>query len=158
MVNRKTKLNIAQALLMVCMVVFIIIMISSNSAGTVPVSEMDETIKTMEGINELLKKDDMAVSRAFGYIPSEYLYYKSNDIMDVRELFIAKAADDDEMEQIESAVRSRLDTQIENFTGYGTDQLEKLENAILMKKGSYYFYAVGDEALLWQSAFLKLVG
>ena len=156
--SRKTKLNIALILIIVCLALFIIIMISRSSSGNTPVSEVKEAVSSLAGINELQEKDDTAAARSFGFVPSEYIYYKSNNIMDVRELFIAKASDYDEMEQIKSSVRSRLDIQIENFTGYGTNQLDMLENAVTVEKGDYYFYAVGDEAGEWQSAFLKAAG
>lgn len=156
--NRKTILNIAEGVLMVCLLIFIITAVSRNSSGNAPFSSVKEEMSRLCTAAGLLEKDDRAVKSSFDYVPSEYIYYKSNDIMDVRELFIAKAADDDEMDRIIEAAAHRLAVQIENFTGYGTNQLEKLEHAILMQKGKYYFYAVGDEADEWQSNFIKLAG
>ena len=155
--NRKTILNIAQSALVVCMIIFIIVMISRNSSVYVPMSDIDEAMRKATGISELMNKDDPAVKNAFGFVPSEYIYYRSDDIMDVRELFIARAADDNEMQQIQEAVRARISTQTENFTGYGTYQLAMIEQAIQIQKGDYYFYAVSDESDEWQQLFQDLI-
>ena len=156
--NRKLKLNIAEGILMICLLIFIITVLTRNTSGNIPMSLIDQEMSSLNGVTDLIRKDDRAASSSFGFVPSDYIYYKSNDIMDVRELFIAKAADDDEMDRLTEAAAGRLAVQIDNFTGYGTNQLEKLEHAILMQKGDYYFYAVGDEADDWQSHFLRLAG
>ncbi len=158
MLNRKNILNIIEAVVLAALVIFIVVMLTSNSSKDVSMDKIKETMSVQEGISELVEKDSSGTNSAFGMIPSEYLYYASNAIMDVRELFIAKTSNDEEMELIENAVASRLQTQIENFTGYGADQVALLEQAIYGQKGDYYFYAVGENAQEWQDAFYKLVG
>ncbi len=158
MLNRKNILNIIEAVVLAALVIFIVVMLTSNSSKDVSIDKIKETMSVQEGISELVEKDSSGTNSAFGMIPSEYLYYASNAIMDVRELFIAKTSNDEEMELIENAVASRLQTQIENFTGYGADQVALLEQAIYGQKGDYYFYAVGENAQEWQDAFYKLVG
>ena len=156
--NRKLILNAAEGLVLVGLIIFIISMLSSGSSKNLPITQIQTEMLQQEGMADLVQKDDSAVNSAFGIIPSEYIYYKTDDIMDVRELFLAKAADDDEMEEIENAVSDHLNTQIDNFTGYGTNQIDLLEHAVSQKKGDYYFFAVGENAEQWQEAFLKLVG
>ncbi len=158
MLNRKNILNIIEAIVLAILVIFIVVMLTSNSSKDIAMDKIKETMSAQTGISELIEKDSAGTNTAFGMIPSEYLYYASNAIMDVRELFVAKTSDDEEMEQIENAVAGRLQTQIENFTGYGADQVALLEQAVYGQKGDYYFYAVGENAQEWQEAFYKLIG
>ena len=155
--GRKRFLAVVQGVIILGFLAFIIIMVSARSSKNVPMDQIENVMSSQQGISELVKKDDRAVSYFFGVCPDQCLYYKSDNIMDVRELFIVKTSDAAEMEMAAQAAASRLERQIENFTGYGTDQLEKLQHAITMQKGDYYFYAVGDEADEWQEAFLKIL-
>lgn len=158
MLNKKNILNIIESIVLGILVIFIVVMLTSNSSKDISMDKIKETMYAQAGISELIEKDAAGTNTAFGMIPSEYLYYASNAIMDVRELFVAKTSDDEEMEQIENAVAGRLQTQIENFTGYGADQVALLEQAVYGQKGDYYFYAVGENAQEWQEAFYKLIG
>ena len=58
---------------------------------------------------------------------------------------------------LEDAVDKRLEDQKRNFHGYGTDQEELLRNAIIMERGSYFFYAVSDQAEQWEEVFLSCI-
>ena len=157
MTDRKTILNIIEFLILAGLVVFIISVLSSGSSADVPVSQIRDHMLLQAGTEDMIPKDDAGTSSILGIIPSDYMYYRTDEIMDVRELFIAKTGDADEMDSIESALMSHLDKQIDNFTGYGTNQLDLLEHAVYMKKGDYYFFAVGEQAEEWQSAFLSQV-
>ncbi len=156
--NRKNILNIIEAVILAALIIFIVVMLTSNSSKDVSMDEIKAALSTQTGVSELIEKDSSGTNTAFGMVPLEYLYYASNEIMDVRELLVVKTSDDDEMEQIESAVASHLQTQIDNFTGYGAEQVDLLEHAIYGQKGDYYFYAVGANAQEWQDAFYKLIG
>ena len=140
------------------LLVFIILMLTSGSSKDVPVSEIRERMLAQEGTADMIQKDDAGTSSVLGMIPSDYMYLRTDQIMDVRELFIAREPDADKMDNIESALNAHLEKQIENFTGYGTNQLDLLEHAVYIRKGDYCFFAVGEQAEEWQSAFLKLIG
>ena len=158
MLNRKNILNIIEAVVLAVLVIFIVVMLTSNSSKDISMDKIKENMSAQTDVAELIEKDSAGTNTVFGMVPSEYLYYASNAIMDVRELFIAKTSDDDEMEQIENAVTMRIETQIDNFTGYGAEQVDMLEHAVYGQKGDYYFYAVGENAQEWQDAFYKLIG
>ena len=158
MIRRKTILNIAEILVLAGLMIFIIAMLSSGSSKSIPVSEIRDNMAAQAGITDMILKDDAGTGSVLGIVPSDYIYYRTDEIMDVRELFIARIPDEDEMDRTESALMAHLDKQIENFTGYGTNQLDLLEHAVYTRKGDYCFFAVGEQAEEWQSAFLKLVG
>ena len=155
--DRKRFLSVIQGAVTAAFLVFIIAMVSASFSKDVPISQIESTMDQQPGISELMKKNNRDVNYFFGISPSQCVYYKSDNIMDVRELFIVKTSDADEMELALDAAAERLERQTENFTGYGTDQLEKLQHAITIQKGDYLFYGVGDEADEWLEAFQKLL-
>lgn len=66
--------------------------------------------------------------------------------MDVRELMIIKAQNQDQIDTIETAVENRVSRQLESFSGYGAQQCALLEDYVFKIKGNYVFYAVGEDA------------
>lgn len=150
----KRILNIAEILVLAGITVFVILVLRQGVFHEVSMEQIRIQMEQQPGIKELSIKDDALTRSCFELIPSSYIYYKSDDIMDVRELLIAKALDDAEMDTLQEAVQKRLDRQIDIFSGYGTNQLDLLQHAVVMQRGNYCFYAVGDEAQQWQEAFL----
>ena len=43
------------------------------------------------------------------------------------------------------------------FRSYGVNQKDLLEEATLLRRGDYLFYAVGEAADAWQDAFLACI-
>ena len=73
--------------------------------------------------------------------------------MDVTELLIIKLKSNDQASSVESAVRKRLDSQIQNFTNYGTNQLQLLESSVIKVSGNYFFYVVSENAVQLKDIF-----
>ena len=157
MTGRKTLLNIIEGLVLAGLLIFIISMLSAGSSKDIPIPEVRDKMMAQADTSDMIPKDDAGTDSVLGLVPSDYMYYRTDEIMDVRELFIARTSDEDEMDRIESAIKSHLDKQIDNFTGYGAGQLDLLEHAVYMRKGDYCFFAVGEKAEEWQSAFLNLI-
>ncbi|MCF0228442.1 MAG: DUF4358 domain-containing protein [Parasporobacterium sp.] len=158
MQKKKQKLNIAEGAVLLGIVIFIICIMSANSSADVPISVIEQKMTEQEGLSDMFRQDAASVKSVYGIVPSEFMYYKTDAVMDVRELFIARASGADEMDAIESAAAEHISGQIDAFTGYGPDQVALLEHSVSMKKGDYFFLAVGDHAEQWQEAFIKLIG
>ena len=58
---------------------------------------------------------------------------------------------------LEDAVRGRIENQLTVFRSYGTNQKALLDAAIVLRRGHYLFYAVGENAEAWEKAFLASV-
>ena len=155
--NINIFLNGLEFLIIAGFIVFIIIMMTENNTKDIPIEQIQAALEQEESVQALSLKDRDAVVKIWGREPSEYIYYKVDEIMDVQELFIVKAADEEELSWVREAVAEELEKQINNFTGYGTDQLELLQKAVTKEKGNYYFYAVGEDAARWEEIFLGLI-
>ena len=61
------------------------------------------------------------------------------------------------LDRLEEAVQARLEAQLDVFRGYGVDQAQLLEDAAVLRRGSYLFYAVDANADQWEDAFLSCI-
>ena len=110
---------------------------------------MEAAFITSGDLDEMQKSDNLTVKKIFGLNASEYdgiFFYKGNGIMDVCELLVVKLKDDGQADDVEQAIRDRLDGQIQNFTNYGTDQIDLLKSSEIKIVGNYCFYAVSQKA------------
>ena len=85
-----------------------------------------------------------------------WLMYGAEAVMDVSELMVAKA-DEATLDRLEEAVQARLEAQLDVFRGYGVDQAQLLEDAAVLRRGSYLFYAVDAYADQWEDVFLSCI-
>ena len=152
-----TPLNVAQFLCVAGLLVFIIVTLSSGCTRDISISDIKQNVSGFENINELNESEPSEILKIFGTSFENCVYYKASDIMDVRELLIIKTSSDEEMEAAEKAIDLRLNTQLDNFEGYGAEQVFLLNQSICEKCGQYIFYAVGNEAQSWRNSFLKLI-
>ena len=103
------------------------------------------------------KSDDLTVKKVFGINAGDYegvVYYKGEGIMDVNELLIVKLKSVSQASDVKKAAQNRLDEQIKNFTNYGTDQIDLLNQGVVVSRGNYVFYTVSENSDKLKSAFV----
>lgn len=150
-----------QLAITVALCIFIFSVVRSNSAKDVDRDTIAAAMQTeATGIDQLQNGSTQDIRRYLHIDPSTcdwVIYYKGNGIMDVSELVIVKAASSEALSEAESGIQARLSGQIISFTGYGTNQLELLEQAVCRRIGNYYFYGVSENINQWEEVFLNLV-
>ena len=82
------------------------------------------------------------------------LYY-TKETMGVEELLLVRADTEEAIESAEAAIRERRQIQMDNFDGYGTEQMNLLQNSIIRTKGNYILFVVSPEAEAVEKAFMK---
>ena len=85
------------------------------------------------------------------------MLYIPNDVMSVNEVLVVKVKDESQIEDIEKAVQTRLDTQKKSFEGYGVEQTKLLRSAVVESKGSYTILVVSKDADKIDEAFRKSI-
>ena len=106
------------------------------------------------------KSNSMMIKKVFGLNDGEYegaIYYKGDGAMDVSELLIIKLKSNDQSAVVEAAIRERLDSQIQSFTNYGTNQIQLLESSEIEIIGNYCFYAVSENAAQLKKIFMDSI-
>ena len=150
----------AKVALIILLVVYVHLVLGANTAKDVPFDWIALRVSADSSLSTLQQGDANTFRERFGMDPDGcegWLLYASDDLMDVSELLIVKAADAGVRERIEAAASARLDTQKESFRNYGTNQYELLQHAILWQRGSYLFYGVSDSIERWEDTFLACI-
>lgn len=74
------------------------------------------------------------------------------------ETAVFKAKDENGVEAVQKSISSRIEQRKKDFDGYNPDELQKIENCLLLKKGNYILFVVSDnntEAETIFSSFFK---
>lgn len=102
--------------------------------------------------------DANMVQKLYGVDINEFegatLYYPVSN-MDADELFIVKLKDPSQQETVRNAMQSRLNTQLDNFDGYGDEQTAMLNASHIYVSGNYAIFISGNNADDGLAAFKK---
>lgn len=145
--------------LLAALIAYAVLVVGANSARNVDFSVIRSAIAAAPGVSGLNALDENGFQERMDASPApceDWLMFGSDDIMDVSEVMVAKgnaAALDD----LESAVQRRLEAQLAVFRSYGVNQKDLLEDARVLRRGDYLFYAVGESADRWEDAFLACI-
>ena len=85
----------------------------------------------------------------------EITLYYTNETMGVNELLLVKTKDENEAEAVEKAAEQRKKTQLDNFEGYGAEQVKLLDASIIKTKGTYVLFVISPKAETVEKAFTK---
>ena len=146
----KEKIGLIKIILIFCILVFMgymLMNVQSNSKTSI--AEVESKINSEKILGTMKKSNSMMIKKVFGLNDGEYegaIYYKGDGAMDVSELLIIKLKSNDQSAVVEAAIRERLDSQIQSFTNYGTNQIQLLESSEIEIIGNYCFYAVSENA------------
>lgn len=143
--------------LIVCIVLFVAWMLmSGESESDADVGAVEAAVASV-GLGSMKKSDDLTVKKVFGINAGDYegvVYYKGEGILDVNELLIVKLKSVSQASDVKKAAQNRLDEQIKNFTNYGTDQIDLLNQGVVVSRGNYVFYTVSENSDKLKSAFV----
>lgn len=145
--------------LLAALLVYGFLVVGANSARDVDFAVIAQRMAHVNGLDHLDSLDENAFQDRLGASPEGcegWLMYGAEAVMDVSELMVAKA-DEATLDRLEEAVQARLEAQLDVFRGYGVDQAQLLEDAAVLRRGSYLFYAVDANADQWEDAFLSCI-
>lgn len=155
----KKKMYLIKTILIGCIVLFMAYMLMNVQPNSnADIVEIENKITSEGNLGTMTKKDSMMIKKVFGLNDAEFegaIYYKGEGAMDVTELLIIKLKSNAQSVAVEAAIRDRLDSQIQSFTNYGTNQLQLLENSEIKVVGNYCFYVVSENAVQFKEIFLN---
>lgn len=88
---------------------------------------------------------------------ADWALWTSEDNMAVEELLLAECVSEAQAEQVREALEARRSTQIQNFEGYGPEQVRLLEDSIVEVRGVYVLFVVSEQAREVKDAFLSVL-
>ncbi|MCU9808618.1 DUF4358 domain-containing protein [Paraclostridium sp. AKS46] len=98
--------------------------------------------------------------KIFGLNSSEFedfSIYIPKSTMDVEEMLVIKVKDKGQIQGIEDAIDSRVNKQIESFSGYGPKQVALLQDYEVKDKGNFVFYVVSKDLDKLTDAFKESI-
>lgn len=104
----------------------------------------------------LILRDNSFFKKTFGVSADEFesfVYYSSDDVMDVNELLIVKFDKNRAAQELKEKIENYVSENIEIFEGYAPEQGELLKNYILETNANTLFFFVGGESEAAQDAF-----
>ncbi len=143
--------------LVVLLLVFVIMDLLNDPISGAEIETVAENVVKAAELQEMERAEARMVKRFYGLNPKDYegtVLYAPIDNMDAHELFLVKLNDVSQMKSVRDAIEERLDTQLKSFEGYGVEQTELLKKHVLVEKGNYILYVVGEHAGEAQKAFL----
>lgn len=119
-------------------------------------SQIKSDIQKSGKLEKMEKGSAKSLKRFFGLSSSDvdsFVLYTPQSTMDVDEMLIVKLKDQSQANTIEDVIDSRVNKQIESFSGYGPKQVALLQDYEVKAKGKYVFYCVSPNAASLKTAF-----
>ena len=119
--------------------------------------EQAEQAMDLTGMRQV---DAQLLRRLYGLNGGElagWALWTSEDNMAVEELLLAECVSEAQAEQVREALEARRSTQIQNFEGYGPEQVRLLEDSIMEVRGVYVLFVVSEQAREVKDAFLSVL-
>ena len=122
--------------------------------------DIENDISSKISLDKMEKGNSKTLKRYYGLNSSDldkFILYTPKSTMDVDELLIIKVKDESQIQSIQDVIDSRVNKQIESFSGYGPKQCELLENYEMKVKGKYIFFAVSEDAQEMKEIFKESI-
>ena len=123
-------------------------------------SVLREQAEQAMDLTGMRQADAQLLRRLYGLNGGElagWALWTSEDNMAVEELLLAECVSEAQAEQVREALEARRSTQIQNFEGYGPEQVRLLEDSIMEVRGVYVLFVVSEQAREVKDAFLSVL-
>lgn len=126
----------------------------------ITVKEIEDSMINEVKFEKMEKGDSKSLKRFYGLNANDYegvILYTPESTMDVNEMLIVKVKDKSQIESLQDSIDSRINYQLQSFSGYGPEQCALVENYELKTKGSFVFFAVSENAEDLKEAFMDSI-
>ena len=153
-----TVLRNIRAGMVIILLIYIGLIFQSKGDSDTPFADVQKAIVDAADDKNMTLAGTQEIKRFYGINPKDYeditLYY-TNETMGVNELLLVKTKDENETEAVEKAAEQRKKTQLDNFEGYGAEQVKLLDASIIKTKGTYVLFVISTKAETVEKAFTK---
>ena len=131
---------------------------SHGSQSRADFSQVSEAVIVAADLSGMTEGDNQMVRRLYGLDPADYdgvtLYYPSSN-MGAEEILVVKLSDLSQQEAVETAMRNRIQSQMDVFEGYAPEQYATLEQGVVEVQGNYLLLVVAKDTAPVRQAFLN---
>ena len=154
--TRDRSTLIFNSLLILLLVAFLALVYSRANAKEVSLTDLEASYAKAGLTEQMVRGDERDIVQFLGIDPASYedaLYYRGTEALSVDEFLVVKTRSKDDLPPIQDAVEERISSQTTAFEGYGPEQVKRLGNAIVIKRGSYLFYCVAEDPEAYEEVF-----
>lgn len=140
------------------LLIFVILDMVNDPVSSAKIETVAENVVKAAEFQGMEAAEARMVKRFYGLNPKDYegaVLYAPIDNMDAHEMLLVKLKDSSQKKQVQDAILERLDTQLKSFQGYGAEQTALLNKHVLLERGNFVLYVVGEHASDAQEAFVK---
>lgn len=141
------KLRIKEAVCVVVLLVFIIVLSTGNRQSAADPQTVFDTVSGAIDVSALAECSENRFKKEFGLDAQEFefvRYFASDDVMEVRELLLVKLPQGADGQALTDKIKTRVQDKGELFAGYAPEQSGYLESYVLLQRSGYVLYAVSD--------------
>lgn len=149
-------MGILKYMLLLALFLFIAVLLQDDKISTSSMDDVEAKVMKAVSWEGAVKADNRTVKRLYGINANDYedvRLYVSDSNMKVEELLLVRLRSTDQADELEQAVQSRVDSQLESFEGYGPEQCELLNSHVLDISGNYVLFVVNANAEAADKAF-----
>ncbi|MCC3863957.1 MAG: DUF4358 domain-containing protein [Terrisporobacter othiniensis] len=154
------KINLKKKLLMATLLITTVITVGCGVNNDQSVDKIENEMKQKVKFDKMEKGDSKSLKRFYKLNANDYdgvILYTPQSTMDVNEVLIVKVKDKSQIEPLEDSIDSRINYQLQSFSGYGPEQCALVDNYELKSKGNFVFFAVSENAQQIKEAFLDSI-
>lgn len=158
--NRPDILNLIRYGIAAAAVVYIGVLLALWGNSSTPFDQVEAAVEETMDVSTLKKGSSQELKRFYGFSESDcdsVCLYVPEESMAVEEMLLVKTKNGSGTESIREAMESRRDTQIQNYEGYGPEQVKLLEESVIKEKGDYIIYIVSPNAQSVANAFTDVL-
>ncbi len=154
----KLKTNIKKFAAIICSCIALTGCSSVNDDLTA--QDIQDYIVEKDLIEHMEETGTKGLKRYYGLNASDFesvVLYTPESSMAVDEMLIVKVKDKSQIEALEDTIDTRINSQLQNFGGYGPEQCALVNNYELKTEGRYVFFAISEKAEELKEAFKESI-
>ncbi len=155
----KRLYTVAEVLCVVALVVFVVVLCTARSGGTVKnIEEVAAPIAAAMEDVALTEKNNADIVKTFGFDTAKTdgaAYYSSDNVMEVSEVLLVKLKDPSDAPAFQDAIKKYVVNQQNLYKNYAPEQYSLLTDCIIEVSGNTVFYCTAKNADALYEVFQK---
>lgn len=142
--------------ILLILALFLLIFPFLNSDSETDIEVMKQAFTEEISTSGMKEKSEKELIRTLHTAPDQlngWFWYGPGSAMDVTSLLVLRLQDHSQEEQLQAALETYRKEELKKFEGYGVEQTELLNNAVLIQKKGYIIYIVSSHAKKWETIF-----
>ncbi len=157
---KKKLIRLGEFLCTLCLAAFIVFTCSGEKKSNAPFDSVHKAVAAACDLEGLVKDGVLSIKKQFGLdteAMTDFVYYHSESVMDVREILIISLDELSLQEDFKEKIKSYVESKQQIFESYAPREEEMLASHILVSKGGYILFYVGNNPQNVAAEFSKAV-